>query len=167
MDARPEYRGLDDPADTLTDIDRLHPFVSGLVVVASVDLEQQVMLAAAPLPEEPSGGWDLDAAGSALTEVAFALLPSRPPGRRRRGALTHALITVVCRRGPSTRSAVDEWWAEAWIHADPCIDAAVGQVFAVTPSGWHGVGDQRAGVEPRLRPRLSLVHKDAVPHCGA
>ncbi|GAB3879490.1 hypothetical protein [Terrabacter terrigena] len=163
MDARPEYRRLDDPADTLTDIDRLHPFVSGLVVVASVDLEQQVMLAAAPLPEEPSGGWDLHAAGCALTDVALALLPSRPPGRRRRGAL----ITVVCRRAPSSRSAVDEWWAEAWIHADPCIDAAVGQVFAVTPSGWHGVGDRRAGVEPRLRPRLSLVHIDAVPHSGA
>ncbi|MFM6848051.1 MAG: hypothetical protein ACKOVB_02985 [Terrabacter sp.] len=148
---------LEDPADTLTDIDLLHPFVSGRVVVASVDLEMQVVVAAVPVPDAPSCGWDVDEASALVRRIAAQLVPERRHGETDGGGMTHSLITVVCRRGSRSASALEHRWAEAWVHADPGLDAAVGDIFVVTPSGWHGVTDARSGDEPRLRPRLTVA----------
>jgi hypothetical protein len=157
MDRLPLGWQLEDPADTLTDIDRLYPFVSGRVVVASVDNELQVMVAAAPVPVDPSRGWDLDEAIGLLTDVALRLVPEPPDTQVENAPVRHHLVTVVCRRGPVTETEVEHRWDEAWIHVRHDGPVLVGEVYTVTPSGWHGVTDRRTGAEPSLRPRLSLV----------
>lgn len=157
MDRLPPGWQLEDPADTLTDIDRLYPFVSGQVIVASVDNELQVMVAATPVPVDPSPGWDLDGAIGLLTDVASRLVPELPDDEVESAPVRQHLVTVVCRRGPVTETDVEHGWDEAWIHVSHSGPALVGEVYVITPAGWHGVTDRRTGAEPSLRPRLSLV----------
>jgi hypothetical protein len=64
--------------------------------------------------------------------------------------MSHVLITVVCRPGFVVPSAQEFDWLRAWRYSNHFRGAYDGDVFIVTPHGWTGTLDERAGFEPCL-----------------
>ncbi len=64
--------------------------------------------------------------------------------------ITHVLVTVVCRQGRVTSTEHEGAWLMAWRRSNHLRGAFNGDVYAVTPHGWGGYLDHRAGYEPCL-----------------
>ena len=159
---RPRQRWeLEDPELVLRSIDDMCPLVSGSVVVAALTLATQELTAAAyvPDPAEPQPFWDPHDASSRLREVALQLVPESTGAGARpgRSPVTHLLVTVVCREGRVIDTIAEHRWFGAWRYSNHLTSAVDGDVYVVTPHGWTGVMDHRAGHEPRLRPRLTVA----------
>ena len=159
---RPRQRWeLEDPELVLRSIDDVCPLVSGSVVVAALTLDSQELTATAyvPDPAESQPFWDRYDASSRLGEVALQLVPESTGAGARpgRSPVTHLLVTVVCREGRVIDTIAEHRWFGAWRYSDHLTSAVDGDVYVVTPHGWTGVMDQRAGHQPRLRPRLTVA----------
>jgi hypothetical protein len=157
---RPRQRWeLEDPELVLRSIDDVCPLVSGSVVVAALTLDTQELTAAAyvPDPAEPQPFWDPHDASSRLSEVARHLVAESTGTQRARSPVTHLLVTVVCRDGRVIDTIAEHRWFGAWRYSHHLTSAVDGDVYVVTPHGWTGVMDHRAGHEPRLRPQLTVA----------
>ncbi|KRB47091.1 hypothetical protein [Terrabacter sp. Root181] len=159
---RPRQRWeLEDPELVLRSIDDVCPLVSGSVVMAALTLDSQELTAAAyvPDPAESQPFWDPHDASSRLSEVALQLVPESTGAGARpgRSPVTHLLVTVVCREGRVIDTIAEHRWFGAWRYSDHLTSAVDGDVYVVTPHGWTGVMDHRAGHQPRLRPRLTVA----------
>ena len=150
---------LESPQVVLHAIDDLCRFVAGRVVVASLTLDTQEVVAAAVVPEpaEPQACWDPHEASMRLHDVAIELVPERTATRSGWAPMTHLLVTVVCREGRVIDTMTEHRWFRAWRYSNHLTRAIDGDIYVVTPHGWTGVMDRRAGHEPRLRPRLALA----------
>ncbi len=154
---------LEDPGRVLRAIDSCCPLRVGQVVVASLQMESQELIAAVVVPDPPESqrGWDRLDASHRLAKVAEQLVP---PSRRTAtgwSPATHLLLTVVCREGRVIDTITEHRWLNAWRFSDPLQSAVPGDVYVVTPHGWTGVMDTRAGRLPALRPRLALAPRPA------
>lgn len=148
---------LRDPGQTLRDIAAICPFELDHVIVAAVEIETQTVTDArlahvGELDGEGHEGSDL------VRGLAEELVPERWSVSREVSGMTHLLVTVVCREGRviSTRRETD--WYYAWRYSNHGRGAYDGRVYIVTPHGWSGSLDQRAGYEPSLvNPRTSAA----------
>lgn len=87
-----------------------------------------------------------------MRQIAQELAPTPSPGHV--GEITAELYTVVCREGRAV-DALTEWlFMEAWRFSNHLTSAIAADVYVVTPHGWTGILDSRAGFEPRLASRL-------------
>ena len=147
MDKRPWH--LVDPEQTLHDIERLCPFELERVIVAAVELDtQKVVDARVAMTGELADHYR----GSDLVrELAADMVPERWASGRDGNGMTHVFVTVVCRRGRVTFTGRENSWFRAWRYANHGRAAFDGDVYIVTPDGWGGSIDQRAGYEPALR----------------
>lgn len=138
---------LDNPADTLRQISSLCPLELGRTVVAAVRLTDQVVTGAKaiadPLPR------DLDD-GDLARSIAEELVPERGSVTQDHGGISHVLITVVCRDGYVIPTRREFDWLRAWRYSNHFRGAFDGDVYVVTPHGWTGALDERAGFEPSL-----------------
>lgn len=75
----------------------------------------------------------------------------RVAGPRRGGAPAHTSMIVICREGRVISTAGDWFWFSAWRYANHLADLFTGEHYVLTPHGWTGLLDDRAGFEPRLR----------------
>ncbi|MER7072513.1 hypothetical protein [Terrabacter sp. NPDC000476] len=91
-----------------------------------------------------------------LREVGESLAPERKRTAQGWSPMTHTLVTVVCREGRVVPTRVEFRWLDAWRFSNHLTCAYNGDVYIVTPHGWTGVLDSRAGWEPRSRPHLEL-----------
>lgn len=150
---------LEDPDRVLRAVDALCPLRAGQVVVASVHLESQEVVDAAALPDasEPQPCWDPYEASRRLCEVAERLVPPRTGTPTGWSPITHVLVTVVCREGRVIDTITEHRWFRPWRSSNHFTTATEGDIYVVTPHGWTGVMDKRAGLVPRLRPRLALA----------
>jgi hypothetical protein len=147
---------LTDPERTLRDIEAWFPFELDRVIVAAVELDTQrvtdVRVAATGTPpEEYPCGSDL------VRALAEDMIPERWAAGRERPRMTHVLVTVVCREGRVVFTSRENAWHRAWRYSNHLRAAFQGDVYVVTPHGWGGSVDERAGLEPRLSPRLSCL----------
>lgn len=160
-----DFSHLADPGSTLAAIDALCPLRIGTTVVAAVRLEDQEVVAARVLHTGESTPDPFEDDGSELVrEAAHALLPERDfvPATKRWAPITHTFVTVVCRDGRVIDTAREWNWTWCWRYANHFRPAFDGDVFVVTPYGWTGSCDERAGFTPTTRPFLAL----AVPGCA-
>ncbi|WP_076263838.1 hypothetical protein [Intrasporangium flavum] len=140
---------LKDPEQTLRDVAAICPFHLDDVIVAAVDLRTQAVTGAQVVtttghPPDHPGDSEL------VREVAEALVPERWAASPEGHGITHVLITVLCRNGRVTFTAREAAWLSAWRYANHFRAAFDGDVYIVTPHGWGGSLDHRAGYEPRL-----------------
>ena len=153
MEERPWH--LKDPEKTLRDIDRLCPFELDHVIVAAVEIDsQRVTDARLALRGELT---DDDRGSDIAREIAEAMVPERWANSREGHGMTHVLVTVVCRDGRVTFTRRESSWFLAWRFANHFRAAFDGDVYVVTPHGWTGSIDHRAGYEPRLPPQLAIA----------
>lgn len=150
---------LEDPESVLRAVDQLCPFVTGRVVVALIDIDTHKLVHAVVVPEpvEPRPCWDPHDASARLHEVAVGLMSEHESMTAGRGPRTHLLVTVVCREGRVIDTMAEHRWFRAWRYSNHLTSALEGDIYVVTPHGWTGVMDQRAGHLPRLRPHLALA----------
>lgn len=144
---------LADPEQTLRDIDALCPFALGRVVVAAVALDTQRVTGArvAETGRRSTGLSTGDDDGSDLVRaIAEELVPERWSDGRVGNGITHVLVTVVCREGRVVFTETESSWLRAWRYANHFRGAFDGDVYIVTPHGWGGSIDHRAGYEPAL-----------------
>ncbi|MEI2778597.1 MAG: hypothetical protein V9G19_22040 [Tetrasphaera sp.] len=146
---------LKDPAATLADILRTSDAGLGDVVIAHVDLESQHVTGTHVMPPDtpasrPADDPDLDLSDR-LRRIAEELAPEREWTGDRRGPITGFLFTVVCRDGRVVDTAVEWRWMNAWWFSNQNTTAFTGDVYVVTPHGWTGILDTRAGLTPTLR----------------
>ena len=73
-----------------------------------------------------------------------------PHSGREGHGITHVLVTVVCRQGRVTGTEHEGAWLMAWRCSNHLRGAFQGDVYVVTPHGWGGYLDHRAGYEPCL-----------------
>ena len=146
---------LDDPATVLQSVLNKAQADSGDVVVARVDVESQEVVGVhrlprtAPFPETWSTSGGPPHLSDALRSAAEALAPERV-WNEKRGGYTSVFITVLCRQGRAIDSR-DEWLClRDWRHANHFRDGFDGDVYVVTPHGWAGVMDHRAGHVPHI-----------------
>ena len=127
--------------------------------MASLHLDSQEVVDAAvvPDPSEPQACWDSYEASRRLCEVAERLVPPRTGTPTGRSPITHLLVTVVCREGRVIDTINEHRWFRAWRYSNHLTNAIDGDIYVVTPNGWTGVMDRRAGLVPRLRPHLALA----------
>ena len=139
---------LENAEQTLRDIAAICPFVTGHVIVAAVDLAtQQVTGARVAVVGEPPDRHD---ASELLDGLAGQLVPERWAFGRDGHGMTHVLVTVVCRQGRVTPTESEGAWLMAWRYSNHLRGAFQGDVYVVTPHGWGGYLDRRAGYEPCL-----------------
>lgn len=146
MEERPWH--LTDPEQTLRDVEKLCPFELDSVIVAAVELgSQKVVDARVAMTGELSD----DYAGSDLVrDLATDMVPERWASGRGGHGITHVLVTVVCRTGRVVFTSRESSWFRAWRYANHFRAAFDGDVYVVTPHGWGGILDERAGFEPAL-----------------
>ena len=141
---------LDDPAATLRQIAHLCAFRPGRSIVAAVRLgdqvvtEAKVVTDAGQLPDPPE---DSELARA----VAQEIVPERFTLTTDHGGMSHVLITVVCRDGYVLAGRAEFTWMRAWRYSNHFTGGLQGDVYIVTPHGWTGTIDRRAGREPSLR----------------
>ncbi|AKU15023.1 hypothetical protein VV02_02705 [Luteipulveratus mongoliensis] len=137
----------------------------GDVVVARVDADSQDVVGThiieqkVPFPTEWSVPGIDSSVSEAFCEAAHELAPPHVWSKTRGGGLTAVFITVVCREGRAIDSR-DEWTCiRDWRYSNHLRDGFDGDVYVVTPHGWAGLMDRRAGHHPRLvqQPRLRAV----------
>lgn len=98
------------------------------------------------------------AASDLLRHHTVAVVPDHPPagsvradgGRRPRPARDYVVVTVVCRTGRVVPGAAEVFWAKAWRYANHFANAYDGDIYTLTPDGWTGSHDRRAGFTPAL-----------------
>jgi hypothetical protein len=140
---------LKDPERTLRDVAAICPFHPDHVIVAAVEVQTQAVTGAQVVattgdpPDHPE-------ASDLVRGVAEALVPERWAESPEGHGFTHVLITVVCRSGRVVFTARESAWLAAWRYANQSQGAFDGDVYIVTPHGWGGSLDHRAGYEPRL-----------------
>lgn len=148
---------LDDPAATLRQIAHMCAYRPGRSVVAAVRLGDQVVTAAKVVTDAgrlPNPPEDSDLARS----VAQELVPERFTVTTEHGGMSHVLITVVCRDGYVLAGRQEFTWMRAWRYSNHFTGGLAGDVYIVTPHGWTGTIDRRAGREPSLgRAHLTAV----------
>lgn len=157
---RHELSHLTDPAATLSAIDELCPLRVGRTIVAAVELKSQEVVGARVLHTGDRIVYHLQDRGSDLVRSTVEeMLPDRTfdPAAKQWSSITHTFVTVVCREGRVIDTEREWAWHHCWRYANHFRPAFDGDVFVVTPDGWTGCFDRRAGFEPRLRPRLSSV----------
>lgn len=66
------------------------------------------------------------------------------------GGISHTLVTVVCRDGYVIAGRREFDWLRAWLYSNHFRGTFDGDVYVVTPHGWAGSMDHRAGHEPCL-----------------
>jgi hypothetical protein len=140
---------LEDPAEILRQVNALCRFKLGCTIVAAVRLSDQTVTGAEVaterrLPQEHPYGSDL------TREVAERLVPERWSSDKDGAGMSHVLITVVCRPGFVVPGAQEFDWLRAWRYSNHFRGAYDGDVFIMTPHGWTGTLDERAGFEPCL-----------------
>lgn len=138
---------LDDPADVLRQVNAICPFRSGETVVAAVRLADQVVTGARVATRKPEEGRD---DSDLARKMAEELVPERWSVVKDGSGISHLLVTVVCREGRVIPSRKEYDWMRAWRYSNHFRGAFHGDVFVVTPHGWTGVLDERAGYEPSL-----------------
>lgn len=149
-DMRTDVWDLDDPAATLRQIAHMCAFRAGRSVVAAVRLGDQVVTAARVVRDTgeqvPNPPEDSDLARA----VAQELVPERFTVTTDHGGMSHVLITVVCRDGYVLAGRQEFTWLRAWRYSNHFTGGLDGDVYIVTPHGWTGTIDRRAGREPCL-----------------
>lgn len=155
---------LTDPAETLRQINAICPFRAGQAIVAAVQLSDQAVTGArVAIQERLSADDDLDREfdlhRELAREIAQELVPDRWSVIKDRAGMSHVLVTVVCREGRVIPTLHEHEWMRAWHYANQFQGAYDGDVYVVTPHGWTGVLDRRAGYQPCLsdRPQLRLL----------
>lgn len=97
----------------------------------------------------------------ALSDIACDLGSQwqKPPDSR------GELYTVVCRDGRVVVTDTEWQFFVEWLYCHHGTGAISADVYVVTPHGWTGIWDQRAGFDPRLsaRRKLTLVEDSATP----
>jgi hypothetical protein len=110
-------------------------------------------------------------ASELLRRYAVATVPELPPARagaradhegRPRG-LDYVVVTVVCRGGRVVPGPTEMFWALAWRYANHLANAFDGDVYTVTPHGWTGLSDERAGFTPALASPMARALAAALP----
>jgi hypothetical protein len=129
------------------------------VIVALVEIDTQRLVEARKVA--PSGAvWPPttpDGLSSVLCGLAESMVPPPTFEGRRWSPITHVLVTLVCRDGRVIDTVREHVWMHAWRRSNQLTSAIAGDVYAVTPHGWTGVMDERAGFTPRTRPALQAV----------
>ena len=147
MEKRPWH--VTDPEQMLRAVHEICPLRMGLVVVAAIELvTQKVTDARVAVPDLQTEG---DPYGSEIVRVlAEQMVPERWATTSEGHGMTHVLVTIVCREGRVVFTHHEHTWFRAWRYANHFRAAFDGDVYVVTPHGWGGVLDQRAGFEPRV-----------------
>lgn len=147
METRPWH--VTDPEQMLRAVHEICPLRMGVVIVAALDIENQQVTDARvatpdPQPEEDPYGSDL------VRALAEQMVSERWATTSEGHGMTHVLVTIVCREGRVVSTRHEQTWLRAWRYANHFRAAFDGDVYMVTPHGWGGVIDQRAGFEPRV-----------------
>lgn len=148
---RHELSHLDDPAATIRQIHGLCPLQLGHTIVAAVRLTDQVVTGAKvaigpgeDLPGYPDGP-------ELARRIADEIVPERGSISPDNGGISHTLVTVVCRDGYVIPGRLEFGWLRAWLYSNHLRGAFGGDAYVVTPHGWTGTMDHRAGYEPCFR----------------
>jgi hypothetical protein len=146
---------VDDPATVIGSALTKARAAMGDVIVARVDVKSQAVVGVhrlerrTPFPRAWSTSDGRPRLSDAFRTAAEALAPAHR-WTDQRGGYTAVFITVVCRDGRAIDSR-DEWLClRDWRYANHFRDGFEGDVYVVTPHGWAGVVDRRAGHEPRI-----------------
>ncbi len=146
---------LVDPGATLAAIDAMCAFRIDHTIVALVRLEDQVVESARVLHR---GSTTPDAVFDDGREIVHDLACDMAPSMHREPPhVTHTFVTVVCRQGRVIDTARDWAWHWCWWYSNHNTCAYSGDIFVVTPHGWTGLFDSRAGHRPAARPTLAAV----------
>lgn len=150
METRPWH--VTDPELMLRAVHAICPLRMGVVIVAAIELDTQEVTdarvaAAIAQPEEHPYGSDH------VRALAEQMVPERWATSSDGHGMTHVLVTIVCREGRVVFTQHEHTWFRAWRYANHFRGAFDGDVYIVTPHGWGGALDQRAGFEPRVAVR--------------
>jgi len=144
---------LDDPATVIESVLTRARADSGDVIVARVDIDSQTVTGIhrirrkVPFPKTWSTSDGRARLSDSFRAAAEALAPPHAWSKVR-GGYTAVFVTIVCREGRVIDSR-NEWLClRDWRYANHFRDGFDGDVYVVTPHGWTGVMDQRAGHEP-------------------
>lgn len=142
---------LDDPATTIREIDELCPLQLGRTVVAAVGVTDQMVTAATVATECGERLPDHPESSELARRLAYEIVPERGSISADNGGMSHLLVTVVCRDGYVLAGRREFEWIRAWRYSNHFRGAFDGDVYVVTPHGWTGLLDHRAGYDPCLR----------------
>ncbi|KAB7745411.1 hypothetical protein GA707_05635 [Nostocoides sp. F2B08] len=158
---------LDDPAATLPVIIRQGRGRIGSTLVAHVDRETRALMGVRRLrTPEPRFTSESEHWGQVLSpsqdlsdllgDIAHEMAPPRVRTDAGWSPTAADLFTVVCREGYVVDTAVEWQFVHAWRYAAITSACSDGDVYVVTPDGWTGIMDRRAGLTPTVaqRPRL-------------
>lgn len=140
----------------------------GRTIVAHVDEETQALLGVrtldTPTPMTRHDRTSRDAAdrtqmelSDQLREIAEDMVPARTWVGGGINPIPGELYTVVCREGRVIDTLVEWQFMEAWHFSNHGTAAFSADTYVVTPHGWTGALDRRAGLEPRLDHGTSLL----------
>lgn len=85
-----------------------------------------------------------------LRRHAQSTAPSGLWNRGKARTVDHVFVTVVCRSGRVLPGPTELFWSLAWRYSNHLTDAFFGDIYILTPHGWTGVHDRRAGFTPAL-----------------
>lgn len=165
---------LTDPTATLAAILDAGDARPGRTIIAHIDKATQTVLGVRTLDTPtPSPRHDAasrraaDEARMALTDTLreMALELATPPNWEDETPFPGEFYTVMCREGRVVDTLTEWQFLEAWRFSDHHTNAFACDVYVVTPHGWTGVMDERAGLEPRLTERGATV-LTVVPETG-
>lgn len=139
---------MTDPEGMLRAIHEICPLRMGVAIVAAIELDtQQVsdarVASGAQSEKDPYGS-------DRVRALAEQMVPERWATTSEGHGMTHVLVTIVCREGRVVFTQHEHTWLRAWRYSNHFRGAFDGDVFIVTPHGWGGAIDPRAGFEPRV-----------------
>lgn len=160
---RPRDFTLIDPPSTLAAILRAGDARPGRTLVAYVHGDGQELRGVrtldtpTPIPRHDrssrrASGDVHSVLGEQLRHVAQELVPPLTWDGVSGSPLTGELYTVVCREGRVVDTLVESQFLYAWHYSNHGTSAFSADTYVVTPHGWTGTFDPRAGMEPRLSP---------------
>lgn len=141
---------LDDPAAIIRQIGGLCRLRVGRTVVAAVSVSDQAVSAAKVATERGERLPDHPDSSELARRLAHELVPERGSVSADNGGISHILVTVVCREGYVIAGRGEFEWISAWRYSNHFRGAFDGDVYVVTPHGWTGLMDHRAGYSPCL-----------------
>ncbi|MGH3384324.1 MAG: hypothetical protein ACRDO1_07080 [Nocardioidaceae bacterium] len=141
-----------DPGLLLSDIAERQPLVEDtalLAVVQEPSTDQRLThVEVLPVSARVDASVDL----SELLRSTMERLPVPEWSRTR--SITHAVMTVLVRSGPTIFGANESRWFVGWRYSNHVMDAITGDVLLVTEHGWADFMTDWGGHEPRMqRPR--------------
>lgn len=145
MERRPWH--VTDPEQMLRAVHEICPLRVGQVIVAALAIGTQQVTDA----QVAASGGRLEEhhdRSDRVRALAEQMVPERWATSSEGHGMTHVLITIVCREGRVVFTHHEHTWLKAWRYANHFRGAFDGDVYVVTPHGWAGVLDQRAGFEP-------------------